>query len=151
MSLKLFPRKSILSNPGFTLIEVMISITVFAIGILAIASMQTSAISGNSSANRLSAAATLAQDKLEELIALSYDDNSLNDTNTDSTAGLNDTEENADYVEQRQIVVSTGTYNVSWNVAMNEPVVDSKTIRVIVSWQQGRTRRVAMTVVKSRI
>ena len=37
---------------GFTLIEVMIAVAVFAIGILSLSVMQTSAINGNASANR---------------------------------------------------------------------------------------------------
>ena len=38
---------------GFTLIEVLIAVTIFAVGLLAIAAMQTSAIQMNSTGNRL--------------------------------------------------------------------------------------------------
>jgi prepilin-type N-terminal cleavage/methylation domain-containing protein len=59
-------------SQGFTLVEIMIAISIFTIGILAIASMQVSAINGNDSANNLTGATTWAQDKIEELLAIPY-------------------------------------------------------------------------------
>ena len=56
-------------SAGFTLIEVLIAISLLAVGMLAGASMQVSAITGNAQANRVSEATTLAQDRLEELMA----------------------------------------------------------------------------------
>jgi type IV pilus assembly protein PilV len=59
-------------SAGFTLIEVIIAISLLAVGLLAVASMQISAITGNAQANRVTEATTAAQDKLEELMALDY-------------------------------------------------------------------------------
>ena len=59
---------------GFTILEVMIAISILAIGLLAVFSGQNMAIQGNNRANRLTEAMTLAQDKVEELLALPYDD-----------------------------------------------------------------------------
>jgi prepilin-type N-terminal cleavage/methylation domain-containing protein len=59
---------------GFTILEVMVAISILAIGLLAVFSGQNMAIQGNNRANRLTEAMTLAQDKVEELLALSYDD-----------------------------------------------------------------------------
>ena len=59
---------------GFTILEVMIAISILAIGLLAVFSGQTMAIQRNNTANRLTEAMTLAQDKAEELLALPYDD-----------------------------------------------------------------------------
>ena len=59
---------------GFTILEVMIAISILAIGLLAVFSSQNMAIQGNNRANRLTEAMTLAQDKVEELLALPYDD-----------------------------------------------------------------------------
>jgi prepilin-type N-terminal cleavage/methylation domain-containing protein len=55
-------------DEGFTLIEVLIAISIFAIGLLAVAAMQTSAIRGNFSAGRLTEVNTWGMDKLEELM-----------------------------------------------------------------------------------
>jgi len=59
---------------GFTLIEVILAISILTVGLLAVASMQVSAIRGNSYADCVTEAAVLAQDKLEELMAENYSD-----------------------------------------------------------------------------
>ena len=152
---------------GFTLIEILIAITVFAIGILAVGKMQITAIQGNSRANHLTEAATIAQSKIEELISLNYNDPLLADgdldgTNQDSNDdgiddggndfGLNDnTVGNADGSEQYQ--AGNLQYNIFWNIAPDEPTADTKIVRVIVTWrsQGGLTRNVSLEAVKVRI
>jgi len=59
---------------GFTILEVMIAISILAIGLLAVFSGQNMAIRGNNRASHLTEGMTLAQDRLEELLALPYDD-----------------------------------------------------------------------------
>ena len=59
---------------GFTILEVMIAISILAIGLLAVFSGQNMAIRGNDRASHLTEGMTLAQDKMEELLALPYDD-----------------------------------------------------------------------------
>lgn len=62
---------------GFTLLEVIIAISILSVGLLAVASMQTAAIRGNDNAYRITEGATWAQDRLEYLMAQSYDDSLL--------------------------------------------------------------------------
>lgn len=64
-------------NRGYTLIEVLIAMAVFAIGILAIFSMQITSTSSNALARGLTENYTAAMDKTEELLALPYDDAEL--------------------------------------------------------------------------
>ena len=59
---------------GFTILEVMIAISILAIGLLAVFSSQNMAIQGNNRASHLTEGMTLAQDKMEELLALPYHD-----------------------------------------------------------------------------
>lgn len=59
---------------GFTLIEVIVAISLLMFGLLAVASMQVGAINGNAYANRVSEATTLVQDRIEQLMALPYGD-----------------------------------------------------------------------------
>ncbi|MGD8345107.1 MAG: type IV pilus modification protein PilV [Desulfobacterales bacterium] len=62
------------STRGFTLIEVLIAMAIFAIGILAVTTMQMRSINQNASARLQTEATTLAADWMEQLLALPYDD-----------------------------------------------------------------------------
>ena len=146
---------------GFSIIEVLIAIVLFAIGILAIGKMQLTSISGNSFAFGLTEGVTIAQEKLEQLVAMDFNNSNLTDTDGDGTNqdsngdgvdddggnfGLNDdgTSGTPDHNE------SNGRYSVFWNVAVDEPIQDTKTVRVIVIWnQKGSPKRVAVETVIS--
>lgn len=119
------------NQQGFTLIEILIAITVFSIGILAVAAMQVSSIKGNSSASGLTEAVTLAQDKMEELMSLDY-------------GGI------ADGINLGQ--GTNARYNVFWNIADDTPFSHTKTISVITTWtEEGRQRRVTLNWVKQEM
>jgi type IV pilus assembly protein PilV len=60
------------NEDGFTLLEVIIAISILMVGLLAVATMQVSAIKGNAHANRIADATTYAQDQLENLMARPY-------------------------------------------------------------------------------
>ena len=66
---------------GFTLIEVLIGMVIFSIGILAVAALQVSSTKGNSSARRITEATALAESQIEALMLLSYDHADLNPAN----------------------------------------------------------------------
>ncbi len=57
---------------GFTLVEIMVAVVILSIGLLAVASMQVTAVNTTSSASSTTEATNLAQIKLEELMALQY-------------------------------------------------------------------------------
>jgi type IV pilus assembly protein PilV len=59
---------------GFTLIEVLIAITVFAVGILAVSVMQIKATGSNARSQNITTAATLAAEQVERILAMKYDD-----------------------------------------------------------------------------
>jgi len=125
------------NEKGFSLIEILIAITIFAIGMLAVGKMQITAIKGNSFANDLTKATTLAQDRMEKLIGLSYTDTDLNATALDH----NDPNNPVD-----------GRYNISWNIATNTPIINTKTIRVNVGWtDRGTPKGVSITSIKADI
>lgn len=54
---------------GFTLIEVLVAITIFAIGLLALAGMQLTALNGGATSHRVTAAVGLADGIVQNLLA----------------------------------------------------------------------------------
>lgn len=59
---------------GFTLIETLVAMVLFAIGILAVTTLQLSSIRGNTRANTLTLAGSAASDLSEELRSIAFDD-----------------------------------------------------------------------------
>ena len=72
-------------SAGFTLVELMIAVSVLAIGILGVASMQLTAIRGNQTAMELTSATTVATRALEYLMSMDYNNNWLRDQDGDGT------------------------------------------------------------------
>ncbi len=140
---------------GFTLMEILIAIAILAFGLLAVATMQAWSIKGNSQAIGITEGITLAQDKIEELIGLGYNHADLSDTDNDGTNqdanddgvdevgpdlnfGLNDTDAAADHNPP-----DVGRYKIYYNIAVDEPINNIKTIRVIVQWTDRRATKTA--------
>ena len=67
-----------IDDRGFTFVELLIVIAIFAIGILAVASMQVTSINTNASARMSGEATALAANQLETLMASGYTDDALN-------------------------------------------------------------------------
>lgn len=85
---------------GFTVIEVLIAMAIFLIGVLAIIAMQTASMSRSGSSVKNNQAGFLAVDTAESLLRLPYDDSSLDAVST--LANLN---------QETQ-----GPYTVTWAV-----------------------------------
>jgi type IV pilus assembly protein PilV len=132
--------KNQLQNKGFTLIELLIAIMILSFGILAVAAMQVSALKANGTTRSMITATTWATDQLEKLNDLAYLHSNLNDTDGDGTAGLDDaTSATADYQ------ITQGMYTIYWNVAVDTPTANNKTVSVIVTWMDGtRQKRVSL-------
>ncbi len=131
---------------GFTLIEVMIAVGIFAFGITSMMIMQGSGIKGNATANTISHAAVLAASQFEKIFRMDYDD--LVDTDNDGSGGLADkTAATADGSD-----TSDPSYNIFWNVVKDEPMPLTKTVRVYVTRQErGTDRTVSYNYIKSSV
>jgi type IV pilus modification protein PilV len=131
-----------LKEEGFTLLELLITTVVLGVGILALIGMQVAAISGNSSANQMTVATTLAQDQIEQLKRLSFFDAALTDSNTGNNGALTNSADDESFDQtdaSNPINESGGTtglrrYRRFWNIADNTPIQGTKTVVVFVYW-----------------
>jgi prepilin-type N-terminal cleavage/methylation domain-containing protein len=151
-------------NEGLTLLEVLAAVAILSFGLLAVATMQGSSIKGNSQAIGTTEAITLAQGKLEELMRLSYNHADLTDTDNDGTSqdanddgvdevgpdlkfGLDDIDAAADHNPP-----DVGRYKIYYNIAVDEPIVNVKTIRIIVLWEdRGAQKNATVDFMKTDI
>ena len=136
---------------GFSLLEVLISIGIFAIGILGASVLLINTIKGNAVSIRLSAATQLASKQMEEIMLIDYA--ALTDDDGDGLAGLDDAA--TDTADGMRLNLKGGgvaeRYNLFWNVAEDWPVAETKTVRVIVTWHGGnRDKRTAFDLVRTR-
>ena len=118
---------------GFNMIELLIAITILAVGMLSVASMQVAAMKTNSKAVHYTEAVNVAQDRIEQLISLPYDDANL--VNGNATVDM---------------------YQTVWTVAeidINADTVnDAKQITVRTSWVlAGQSRSVTLQYIKPDI
>lgn len=136
---------------GFTLIEVLIAITIFSVGVLAVVTMQTTSVNGNAKARQISEGTLWASDQMEQLLerdyALFVDGGGTNN----GTAGLNDGGITASTTADSgaAIISSDGSYSTYWNVAVDQPAANLKTIRVIVKHNSANTPPVTMDFIKN--
>ena len=158
-----------LSYKGFSLLEVLLGISVFMIGMLGVTALNISSLKSNTFSGNLSEAAIVAASKFEELLVKGFDDAELSDTNGNGTNqdtnddgvdntgggnfGLDDLCINADHTTV--VVKNNITYNVYWNIAENEPISTnpprSKRINVVVEWLvKDEPRRISMNMIRQR-
>ena len=72
---------------GFTLLEVMVSMTLLSVGLLGTVGLQVTAIKDNSFGSKATQAVTLAQSKASELLSYSFNDPRLADASTGNNPG----------------------------------------------------------------
>ena len=114
--------KNICENEGFTLIEILIAMAVFAIGILAVLSMQVAAVNTNTTARKVTDNYTWAAQQAEEFMELSFTDPVLNDTGGDFFSpdqSVDGIDNNAD--GQIDEGGETGYATIAWRVQENPP------------------------------
>jgi len=134
-----------LKKQGFTIIEVMIAMTILAIGLLSIGTMQIAAVKGNKIAMDISKASYLAESKLEELLSLPFVDANVADANGDGALGLD--AKTADTADRFEI---NGRYTLFWNIADDFPLNNTKTIKVIIVWRnKGVSKRLSIRNIRA--
>ena len=119
------------SENGFILVEVMISVVILAVGLMALGQMQITAIKTNTFANNITEGTSLAQDRLEGLMCLTYKIGitDLDLLDTDPTVGSGTT-----YTDPNP---PDPNYTITWEVDDDNPVPNTKSVSVTVIWREG--------------
>lgn len=109
---------------GLTLLEVMVSLVILAVGLLALASMQVSSIQANTSGFASTAAVALADQRVQLLKNLSFADANLtagaHTVGTTTTGGTNI------------------LYYLSYSITDSAPIAGVKLIAYTVAWSGNR-------------
>jgi type II secretion system protein I len=110
------------NNKGFTLVEIMVAISILSIALLGLVSVTVMVIKGNSFSKTMTTATTLANDKMEKLKNNSY-------------AALAPGTETVESI-----------YTRTWTVTQNSPAAGMTTIVMTVQWTwQGAARNVTVS------
>jgi prepilin-type N-terminal cleavage/methylation domain-containing protein len=108
------------SERGFTLLELLLAVFILTVGLLAVVSLETTAINSNSLANKLSVATSLSQAVMEDLLSKDISDPVLNTPVTNAIYyGLDQNNLTASNL----IVRSAGTYTATYSAQPNTPVL----------------------------
>jgi len=134
---KVFSKKKVCDNQsGFTLLEVLIAISILTVGLLGVAQMQIMGIRGNYFSGNTTAALSLAEEKMEDLLGKSYTDAELaSGNNPDANNPIDETGQ------------AGGIYSRMWTVTDNTPIIDTKEVTVSVSWD-NLSHQVSLSCIK---
>ena len=122
---------------GFTLVEVLIAMFIFAFGMLAVAGMQIAGLQGNATASVHTGAVAWGKDRVEKLIVRPYD-------HADLTGGPPP--------GVTHPTVTEGRYNISWTITDDAPINNLKTVVITVTWQdRGLNKNLVLNYYKADI
>ncbi len=118
-------------SAGFTLVEILIAMTIFSIGILGVVALQVSSIQGNSFSRCTSEATALGQGKIEDLMGRDYDDPQLQ-------------------VSDPPLSEVTEGYTLTWTVTEDATLSNTKNVSIQVAWgERGGTKTVTVQGIKA--
>ena len=141
--------KTIQDQQGFTLIEVLVSLAIFAIGIIGCYAMQLESTNTAGRANSVSTSSTWATYLVENIMALDYTDPLLDNNAGNAVNGMTNINDTAlGSPDGTMHVAADGTvstlpavsatpaagdlYSIYWNVADDRPLDGLKQIRITV-------------------
>jgi type IV pilus assembly protein PilV len=119
------------SEQGFTLIEVIVALTVLAIGIVSLSSVFPLAMRDVAESGSVTKAVQLCQQKIEDFQMLGFDSGELIQgyTHADSLNPIG------------------GIYDRTWFVTDDQPISGCKLIEVTVTWQERQEQSISLSTV----
>lgn len=109
------------SDAGFSLIEVLIALSIFAIGILAVATLQVSAGLESRNSADITQASNLASSQMEEIMQLPFLHSALDPASNPHSK-------------------TSGKYLIQWSVTNtdlnSDGVFEAKTVDLVVGWKK---------------
>lgn len=112
------PTQQPLGQQGFSLVELLVAITILSVGLFALAQMQTIAMKSGTVAQKITAATSLGQEAMEDI--LSWDP---------SNPALNTTAVSVVYANNVQ-VTGAGSFNITYATTINTPAIGTTQIVV---------------------
>ena len=135
------------SEKGFSLVELLVAVVMLAVGLLAVAGMQSMAINKNAYANRYSTATALAQEVMEDFLArepssaIFQTDVGLGPPNPSAT---NYDLDPSAVTSNSVTVTGAGTFTVLYSIDANNPVTNVAKITVKVETTIGGGQTVTL-------
>lgn len=137
--------KQLKTNKGFSLVELLVAITLLTVGILSMVQMQVVAIQSNAHANRLSVATGLAQEVMDDILAWDVNNPPVADifTTPTTTAAY----DRLSFSTPTKSVSMPGTdiFTASYTITLVQPDLTSAFIAVTVT---GSGKTVTLTGIK---
>ena len=111
--------KTLSNKKGFTLVEILVALTLLATALLGMAGLTAALVQGNNFSNKLTMASTLAQDQMENMTQLGY----ANTPTTDTTS-----------TENYNSIPNSPFYKRVTTTDVDSPSAGMKTVTVTVFW-----------------
>lgn len=137
--------KQLKTNKGFSLVELLVAITLLTVGILSIMQMQVVAIQSSSHANRLSVATGLAQEVMDDILSWDVNNPPVADVFTTPTTSDVYGRLSFDNLTKSISMPGTGVFTASYTVTLIQPDQTSAFISVTVT---GSGKTVTLTGIK---
>jgi len=111
--------KQICNGHGFTIIEVLMALAIFAIGILGVAKLQLTSVNDNTRTRKYTEASTWGVSQIESIMTTAYDAPAL----ANGTTGA----------------ITQGIYTINWTITDSDPVPNVKKINIRVTWNNNKS------------